>query len=310
MIGICLTATASALTADTAREQAWRSAIARTPVPFSGCFTANYPVLVWHQIRCTAAPKAEFSQMHGTERGGRAGGSNDYLAETKSLTSTAVGSFPAAKHLKSEQGPGGANDYSIQLNSNFISKDRACAGSSTPQFCVGWEQFVFSNLYQNAYMQYWLVYYNSPCPAGWNAYPSSGNCWKNSNLVPVPEQAITQLPNMSMSGAATASGNDTLILTIGAQAYSTTGSDKAVYLAKGWHGTEFNVFGSGSAEAVFNAGASLTGRIELTDGSTKKPVCQADAGTTLETNNLTLGPCKTAGGSVPAIQFVETAPSP
>jgi hypothetical protein len=310
LIGVCLTVTASAVTLDVAREQAWRAAIAHTPVPSEGCFTASYPLLVWHQMPCATAPKQEFLQPHGFPPDVRSVTGGDYAAITKSRTTNAVGSFPLVKHLKSEQGPSGANDYALQLNSNYIPNDKACAGEGVAGACQGWQQFVFLNLYQNAYIQYWLVYYNNPCPAGWNAFPTNGSCWKNSDLVAMPEQAITELPNMSLSGSVVAKGIDTLVLTTKTQAYSTTGKDSVLDLARDWHGTDFNVLASGGGEAVFNAGASLTDRVDLTDGSTKKPTCVVDGGHSAETNNLVPGPCKVIGGSVPAMQFVETAPSP
>jgi len=314
-IGVASLAAAHAATQDTERlQQAWRAAISHTRVPGQGCFNASYPLLVWHQVRCVTAPKSQFSQMRAPGGSGPAGGGNDYAAMTKSVVSTAVGSFPLARHLTSETSYLGANDYSLQLNSNMMHNDPACAGSTTPDSCEGWEQFVFDNLYQNSYIQYWLVYYNgppaTPCPPGWNHIPASGNCWRNSRLVSTPQQPITNLPNISVSGSAVLRGNDTLVTTIGANAYSTTGPDK-VALARGWHETEFNVFGDGSTEATFNPGASLTVKIDLTDGSAQKPTCETYAGTSAETNNLVLGPCKAVpgiGGAHPYMQFVETAP--
>lgn len=310
-IGAASLAAAQAAKPDTERlQQAWRATISHTPVPGDGCFNASYPLLVWHQVRCTKPSKSQFSQMQGK---GPAGGGNDYAAMTKSLTSTAVGSFPLVKHLTSEQSYLGANDYSLQLNSNMMHNDPACAGSTTPDVCEGWEQFVFSNLFENAYIQYWLVYYNGPggtCPSGWNHIPASGNCWRNSRYVGVPQQPITELPNMSISGTAVLRGLDTLIMTTKTKAYSTTGVDK-VALARGWHETEFNVFGDATTPATFNAGASLTIKIDLTTGNTQKPTCETYAGTSAETNNLVLGPCKAvpgSGGAHPYMQFVETAP--
>jgi hypothetical protein len=304
-----VTAAAHAATQDTARlQQAWRAQIAHTPVPSEGCFTASYPLLVWQQVRCATAPKSEFSRMHGTGPGSRDVTGGDYAAVTKSRTSAATGSFPVVKHLTSEQGPYGANDYSLQLNSNFMENDPACAGEGVAGACRGWQQFVFLNNYQNAYIQYWLVFYNATCPAGWNA-GALGSCWKNSALVAVPQQAITELPNMSLSGSAVAKGLDTLVLTTKTQAYSTTGKDGVLHLAGGWHGTDFNVLASGGGEAVFNSGASLTDRVDLTDGTTKRPTCVAYGGHSAETNNLVPGPCKVYGGTVPAMQFVETAPN-
>ena len=304
--GACLTAAASAATQEEARQSAWRTAIARTHVPSEGCFAADYPLLVWNQVRCVTAPKSEFSHIQGTGPGSRVTG-GDYQAVTKSRTTNAVGSFPVVKHVTSEQGPSGTNDYTLQLNSNLIQNDKACAGEGVAGACRGWQQFVFVNGYQNAFIQYWLVFYNATCPTGWNAGVEN-SCWKNSALVAVPEQDVTELPNMSMSGSAVAKGIDTLVLTTKTQAYSTTGKDSVLFLAKAWHGTDFNVLGSGSGEAVFNAGASLTDRVDLTDGSTKRPKCVAFGGNSAETNNLVPGKCKVTGGAVPAMQFVETAP--
>ncbi len=303
-----LTVTAHAATQDTERlQQAWRTAIARTPVPSGGCFTASYPLLVWQQVRCVTAPKSEFSGLHGTGRGSLSVTGGDYAAVTKSRTSAATGSFPVVKHLISETSYLGANDYSLQLNSNFMENDPACAGEGVAGACRGWQQFVYGSLYQNAYIQYWLVFYNNPCPAGWNA-GTLGSCWKNSALVAVPLQDIKELPNMSMSGSAVAKGLDTLVMTTKTQAYSTTGKDGVLHLAGGWHGTDFNVLGDGSTPATFNSGASLTDRVDLTDGTTKRPVCVAYGGHSAETNNLAPGACKVFSGTVPAMQFVETAP--
>jgi hypothetical protein len=305
----CLTSVATADTREGAREQAWRAAIAHTSVPSEGCFNASYPLLVWHQVSCATAPKSEFLRSHSAQPGARSVTGGDYAAVTKSRTTNAVGSFPVVKHLKSEQSAIGANDYSLQLNSNFMENDPACAGEGVAGACRGWQQFVFDNLYQNAYIQYWLVFYNATCPTGWNA-GALGGCWKNSALVAVPQQAIIELPNMSVSGSAVAKGLDTLILETRTQAYSTTGRDTVLHLAADWHATDFNVLGDGSTPATFNAGASLTDRVDLTDGTTRKPTCEAYGGQSAETNNLAPGPCKVFSGAVPAMQFVETAPTP
>jgi len=50
----------------------------------------------------------------------------------------------------------------------------------------------------------------------------------------------------------------------------------------------------------------VTVKIALTDGSTAAPTCVAGAGSTGETNNLNLGPCTTAAGSTPSVQFTES----
>jgi hypothetical protein len=62
----------------------------------------------------------------------------------------------------------GANAFSLQLNSSFFTSTTACSGAAYPATCKGWEQFVHSNLAaQCAFIQYWLIAYNAPCPIGW-----------------------------------------------------------------------------------------------------------------------------------------------
>jgi hypothetical protein len=89
-----------------------------------------------------------------------------------------------------------------------------------------------------------------------------------------------------------AGGTDTLIFSTETEAYSTTGKDSVVDLATDWKESEFNIIGDGGgSEAVFNKGASTTVKIAVTHGSSAAPACPANAGTTGETNNLTLKSC-------------------
>jgi hypothetical protein len=112
---------------------------------------------------------------------------------------------------------------------------------------------------------------------------------------------------MNLSGTAVDGGLDTFVYTDGTQAYSTTGQDSVMYLSQGWTGSEFNIIGDGGgSQANFNTGAALTVEIALTDGTTHKPTCQANGGTTGETNNLNLKKCKAKGGTVPRIRFKES----
>jgi hypothetical protein len=87
-----------------------------------------------------------------------------------------------------------------------------------------------------------------------------------------------------------------------------TANDSMLNLATDWHSVDFNVFGDSTTPATFNSGASLTDRVDLTDGTTTKPKCVAYAGHSAETSNLAEGPCKTTNVPEPAMQFVETAP--
>jgi hypothetical protein len=307
-------ATAQAATQDIGRlQQAWRAAIAHTPAPGKGCFTASYPLTVWREVACVTAPNRPYipaTRAHGTQT---TGDGNDYAAVTATLTSAALGSFPSARRLKSESDGGHANVYSIQLNSNFMSGDQACATAFNPSNCLGWLQYVYSSSSHAAFMQYWLIHFSGGsvhCPGGWNSF--SDDCYKNSAAIGVPQEPITDLPKISLSGTAVASGLDTLVFTDDTQAYTTTGQDSVMFLAAGWTASEFNVIGDGGgSQANFNAGAKLAVRMDLTDGTNAAPTCQANDGTTGETNNLNLGACTAKPGRglvLPHVQFVESLP--
>jgi hypothetical protein len=118
---------------------------------------------------------------------------------------------------------------------------------------------------------------------------------------------ITSLGKLTISGAAVAGGNDTVVFNNGTEAYSITGKDSVLDISAVWRQTEFNVVGNaGGSRADFNQGASVTVKLALSDGSTSAPSCVANAGSTGETNNLNLGKCSTSGGSTPFIEFTES----
>lgn len=291
-----------------AQLESWHAAIARVPTPQKGCFTAAYPQATWTKVACVTASNRPFIPRSGVGRSLTVGNGNDYAAVTSTLTSNAVGSWPVVRGLKTETDNGQPNVYSIQLNSNFMSNDQACAGANNPSQCLGWLQFVYSSSEHAAFMQYWLIRYQGGtvhCPAGWNSF--TPDCYKNSQAVSVPQEVVTDLPRMNLSGNAVSGGLDTLKYVDGANAYSTTGEDSVMYLSAGWTGSEFNIIGDGGgSEAVFNVGTALTVQIKLTDGTTSAPTCQSHDGTTGETNNLNLGACKVRAGTVPRVRFKES----
>jgi hypothetical protein len=298
---VCLAAPARA--ADVEHE-AWRAAIEKTPVPAEGCFEASFPETAWKQVTCASVKLRPFLPKHG-RRSRTVGNGNDYAAVSSTLTSQAVGTFPTVTGVKTEKDSGESNDYTLQLNSNFMTT-AGCNGS-TNSSCQTWLQYVYSSGEQAAFMQYWLINYGNKCPAGggWSAY--QGSCYKNSSEVSVPQLAISGLSGFKLTGKAVKGGSDTLTFTTSTKAYSTSGKDSVVYLATAWTGSEFNIIGDGGgSEAVFNSGSSITVKIALTDGSTAAPTCEADDGTTGETNNLNLKNCTVAGGSTPSISFVES----
>ena len=287
------------VSAEALMQENWRETIARTGVPHEGCFEAEFPNAVWVEASCTVAPdKVYIPHGHGGPQ--TVGNGVDYAATVTNLMSAAVGTFPTVTGVTSEK-DGSSNVYSIQLNSNFMSTV-ACNGHSG---CLAWEQFVYSSQEQAAFMQYWLIDYGNSCPSGWNSY--DGSCYKNSAAVTVPKEPITSLSTLKLSGTAVSGGNDTLVFTAGTKAYSTTGKDTVTDLASAWKQAEFNIIGDGGgSKATFNSGSSITVKVAVTHGSTTAPTCASNAGTTGETNNLTLKSCSGVSGATPYIQFVES----
>jgi hypothetical protein len=313
---LCLSLTVAAQAAGPAAppteaqlRAAWSQSISHTPPPTEGCFSAEYPRTTWTQVACTTPPDRRYEPAHGAS-GYTVGNGNDYAAAVSGLISSSVGSFPTVKGVKAEKDGTVANEYSLQLNTQFFSSSPACKNAKVPASCLAWQQFVFAEQGGTdsggvLFMQYWLIDYVNACPSGWMKY--STDCYRNSSGVSVPAQTIKQLKYLTVSGTTVAGGVDTIALTTNGNAYSTTGKDSVVDLANFWHGAEFNVVGDGDgSEATFNAGPTIDVQITVEDGTTTAPTCKADAGTTGETNNLTLGKCKATGGATPAIKFSES----
>ncbi len=286
-------------------QETWRKAITRTAVPAEGCFHASYPSLTWSRTECTIAPDIPFRPRKG-QMGETVGNGNDYAAKVSSgLISETVGTFPNVSGVTTETGTLGANDYSLQINSNVFSTP-ACNGALIPPLCQGWEQFVYSSGYDKAYVQYWLLDWNTNCPSGWT--PDGNGCYMNSASVKVSQIPVTELNTLSLAGSALIGpGSDSLVFTVGSEAYSTTGLDSVLDLAAAWTESEFNIVGDGAGSAAtFNSGSSLTVMVEVFSGTQDAPLCEANAGTTGETNNLNLGSCTSAGGATPYIEFTES----
>jgi hypothetical protein len=298
----------------------WRISMAQVPLPKKGCFQSSYPNKAWQEVTCTKAPPYPMVPRFGP-RPLVVGNLNDISAQAPTgFISTAIGSFDSAKNVTSEMGQINAkgsqvaNAYTLQLNTNFFTS-MACAGSPNPG-CQGWEQFVFANdgTSGSAYIQYWLIKYNTACPAGagWNqfSFPMSTDiyCFRNSNnaaVVPNQPITITNLPQLSLSGTVGA-GGDSVTLSEGAIVHAATG-DNTVNAAAGWKIAEFNLFGdAGGGQANFNAEADIVPRTRIFYGGTAAPLCVAQ-GFTGETNNLTFGPTAPAASAPgPAVIFRES----
>ena len=297
----------------------WRAGMAQTPAPKAGCFTAEFPSGEWKETPCATrkVPDVPFPPRRGGRPEIVVGNGNDVSAKaTTGTLSKAVGSFDSATGVTSETGPNPylvgnpvqPNTFTLQLNTNFFNTP-VCLGT---QFCLGWEQFVYENnsVQNSSFIQYWLIRYNATCPTGWNTYqpqPGETDCWRNSdNSVTVPNQPISNLTAISLTGQAVAGGNDTFITAVGTTLYSFTGPDSMVDLAQGWTEAEFNIFGDCcSTAATFNAGSSLVVREAVNNGTLGAPACDS-TGYTGETNNLSFATAPTpVKGTLPAVLFTE-----
>jgi hypothetical protein len=306
---------------DAAEAQAqttWRADIAQIEVPADGCFQADYPNLYWEQVACAVGqPRAH--TVPPNAKAGVVGNGNDYAAGVSGLISKAYGTFPTVTGVTSEQSVGvksygdggilGPNEYTLQVNTNFTGTTSACQGHSG---CVVWQQFIYSTDYltkgeADVFMQYWLIYWGtSKCPSGFES-DGEGDCYGNSSYVTVPDLGIKQLGDETITGSAVSGGNDTVTFTHGGHSYAVSGKDSKLDISSVWDQVEFNVVGdAGGSRAKFNEGASITVNLAVSSGTTAKPSCLKNAGTTGESNNLNLGKCTASGGATPAIQFIES----
>jgi hypothetical protein len=302
----------------------WRDALKQNPERTEGCFRATYPNIVWERVQCrTDEPR--YHPVHaprGSDDPEVTGNGNDYVAYAKGLI-TAAGGDAEIWGVTSEQSVGagivGPNEYSLQLNTNDRMSTSACAGHSG---CTVWQQFVYATDYfispahtAGLFMQYWLVNYGR-CPTGW--HQDGNDCYKNSAVVEVPDYPIAGQPGEILAGLSanvTPGGTDSVTFTFTTpsveEAYSVSGKDSVLDIAEIWNKVEFNVLGdAGGSEAVFNSGTSIAVNISLYDGTDAAPTCLANAGTTTETNNLSLGTCSAwsdPNSYYPGnIQFMET----
>lgn len=304
-------------------QQAWREDMAQIATPSEGCFHAAYPSIVWQQVACrTVSANHPHPVPHYYLFGSpmTAGNGNDYTIQTGShLITKAVGSFPTFSGVTSEKSVGvaaygdggilGANEYSLQMNTQFSSTTSACKSHSG---CTVWQQAVYGTDYDvtgqgSLFWQDWLIGYGgSSCPSGFGS-DGSGDCYKNSNLTQLADISPKSLAGVTMTITVANGGNDVVTLSSGGNVYSATQSDSTLKIASVMNTLEYNVVGdAGGSEAVFNSGVSASVKVAVTDGSTAAPSCVADSGTTGESVNLNLGSCSASSGSSPSISFTES----
>jgi hypothetical protein len=248
--------------------------------------------------------------------------------------------------------------FMLQINSQTPTASSDGAAFSTPACskapsgaagCSGWQQFLFSQTEGPApkpgqqsvpgatgttpgiYIEYWVVNWGLTCPklpswapnqvgaaAGYWVQEGGGACMFNGPVSYVAPQTAEDLPDLVITGAATASQDTIMLLynthampgqfTPGMAAYV---EPNVLSLAKAWTEAEFNVFGDGnSTQTNFTSPTVLVVNTSIDDSSQQAPVCVPYDGTTVETNNLNFEPatkpvCCPYKGTSPAIQFLE-----
>ena len=294
----------------------WRKGMVQVPppsvaAPGGGCFTASYPNIQWQEVPCAqgvTVPPFPPVPARAPPGGGAfsVGNGVDPIAGVASgHVSTAVGSFDSVSGVTSITGEFGANDYTLQLNSNTFSSP-VCSGAGTPAQCVGWQQFVYSNFGCTSgpdqvpcnFMQYWLIHWGSTtCPAtgGWMFFNNGGDdeCYTNSNLLVPPQQPIPNLGNLTVTAKANSGGLDTMIFSSGGNLYMVQNNASVLGLSTGWTAAEYNLVGDGNGTgSTLNSGSSMTVRTSLDNGTPSAPVCVSGSfgGYTAEFNNLYLQP--------------------
>lgn len=282
----------------------WRDEIANLRTPGRGCYHASYPALQWHATQCLVAPDVPLAPRLPTRSGAPrvVGDGADYAAEVSGTISEATGTFDGVSSNLTEKGqingtgPQVKNAFTLQLNTQFFSQTPACSGAADPSECLGWQQFVYAYHYSGdtneIFMQYWLLYYDTTCPAGWmtDDVETSVFCYANSPATSYGALPAKDLGDIKLVATATSGGDDgvTLSSSLGG-ASSTSNSDSKLDLSAVWNTTEWDAFGdAGGGRANFGADSTLEAVTTIQATSSSAPICVANGGTTAETNNLDL----------------------
>jgi len=296
-----------------AARQVWRSNLIRKPTPRQGCFHLTYPNTEWEEVPCRTAPNVPYPMKDRLRM--EMGNRQTFVAHSASAISEAVGQFPGSASLGiSETGAHGDNDFSLQLNANQFTTAVCTPPGTTAKSddCIGWQQFIYSNYANGAYIQYWLIGYfdnratcsaasdvgeGGCCPAGWQTFKHTAavngadGCYRNSAMTSPATPQITltgeALLNMNLLGRVAANSDSVVMSTfdIAQDMYAGSGLGDPLGLTGGWTDAEFNVFGDGnSTEANFSSGTTFNVSIDVGgDATCTTPL----TGVTAETNNLT-----------------------
>jgi len=311
-------------------RKAWRSKMLETPAPKQGCFHLTYPNTEWQEVPCRTAPDIPYPMRTGPARDvGGAGG--DFAAQVAGSISTATGFWAGVSTNIGENGPGGANDFALQLNTNQFNTPVCAPPLTTPvtpqsPSCIGWQQFIFSNFSNGGFIQYWLLRYfdNRPacskdvdvehggcCPSGWNTFKSTPEiqgvpgCFRNGPMTSPATPLITltaeSLFELQLTGRATANTDTVIVFTDPVTSDTANGPDSVLDLAGNWKAVEFNIVGDGNShQARFNDGSTIDVMIDV---GTEATCATPGTGLTGESNNLTIvqgdeGPCCATGSGI------------
>ncbi len=273
--------------------------MARTPAPKSGCYTSSYPGTQRQEVRCTTAPTRPYPPATGAtpENVGEATG---FYANVPGSLSSVVGSFYSVTGVSSESDPS-SNNFALQLNTNTF-RTALCKGQVG---CFAWQQYIYSNsgscigpTTSCVFIQYWLVNYQSPCPTcpkcptspttagnSWTYFSgghgTSPGCYINGKAAPVPDQTITELAALILTGSSQASAQSAVLETSAGAGTLYNAADPGDLLAIGanWTAAEFNVFGDCCQKvATFNSGSAIVVQIDLNlaSGAAALPTCGPD----------------------------------
>jgi hypothetical protein len=295
ILGITLLATPMGAVASSApmTKSDWAQQMNLMPTPGIGCWMASYPSLAWTSVACSTSEAGPFTI------GGSHG--DDPAKSINYATTGAEGIFTSESGFTSEtDSTQGTNWYSLQLNSNTYTT--VVSGKST----TGWEQFIFYNEGTGGntgtvFIQFWLIGYGA-CPAGWTAYGTS--CYRNSPAATPGYEGPGTLNYYTVTGSVTSTTDTAKFCNSNAGlCYSTTDSDRVNLYSGNWWDSEYNVFGSPSSQANFNAGTSLGLKVDNFEPGESCPVTPISY--TAETNNLSLGTC-TGSSTLQCITFSES----
>ncbi|WP_197419616.1 hypothetical protein [Burkholderia sp. TSV86] len=349
--GVEAAATAHYTQASKEEQAIWQEAVKKAgPPPSGGCYTISYPDTTWKKGTCEAVSRKLSDSTHsGASNQGQETSSNlgrstpssignltvgngaDYAAKTTGITTSAIGSFPAAV-VSGLTNP--ADGYTLQLNTDIAKNPSFCPKIGFDSSCKVWQQFIYGSDYvlsqpgplgtvpkgPQIFIQNWIFPSNKDmnlllqgkkqCPTGFDFSVFGGGCFGNSYAVAAPTIPVGDLPLVTLAGYASTAGQgatDTVVLTYKGNAYSVNQPDSTLDIGQIWKLSEFNIVGNGGGGGLnFKSGTSLAVNLQVNDATTNKPVCLKNAGTTGETNNLTLGKCTATGGTTPSIQFTES----